>query len=69
MWRERMDGFAGLRDGVPRFGPAVDVAVRHYLRAVERSVRGTIDWSLETVRYQAPPLVAPYLPQQRDATA
>jgi hypothetical protein len=61
MWRERMDGFAGLRAAVPSFGRAMDVPVRHYLRGVERSVRGTIDWSLESARYQAPQLVAPYL--------
>ena len=61
MWRERMDGFAGLRAAVPSFGRAMDVPVRHYLRGVERSVRGTIDWSLESARYQAPPPVAPYL--------
>lgn len=61
MWRQRMDGFAALQTGVPSFGPAQDVAVRHYLRTIRRSVRGTIDWSLETVRYQAPPLVRGYL--------
>ena len=61
MWRTRMDAFAGLRAAVPSFGPALDVPVRHYLQGVERSVRGTIDWTLESARYQAPPLVAPYL--------
>jgi hypothetical protein len=63
MWRARMETFVGLRARVPTFGPALDVSVRHYLHAVERSVRGTIDWSLETVRYQPPPVVAPYLPR------
>ena len=60
-WQERMDSFAELRAAVPSFGSALDVSVRHYLDGVDRSVRGTIDWSLETVRYQPPPLVAAYL--------
>jgi hypothetical protein len=60
-WQDRMDSFAQLRAAVPSFGSALDVAVRHYLDGVDRSVRGTIDWSLETVRYQPPPLVAAYL--------
>ena len=61
MWRTRMDGFAELRAAVPSFGPALDISLGHYLRGVERSVRGTIDWSLESTRYQPPPLVAPYM--------
>jgi hypothetical protein len=60
-WQDRMDSFAHLRAAVPSFGPALDVNVRHFLDGVDRSVRGTIDWSLETVRYQPPPLVAAYL--------
>jgi hypothetical protein len=50
-WQQRMDGFAALRAAVPSFGSALDVSVRHYLDGVDRSVRGTIDWSLETARY------------------
>lgn len=61
MWDARMDEFDALRAAVPTFGPALDGPVQNYLRGVERSVRGTIDWSLESARYQAPPLVAPYL--------
>jgi hypothetical protein len=60
-WQDRMDSLAHLRAAVPSFGSALDVAVRHYLDGVDRSVRGTIDWSLETIRYQPPPLVAAYL--------
>jgi hypothetical protein len=60
-WRARMDSFARLRAAVPSFGSALDGPVRHYLDGVDRSVRGTIDWSLETIRYQPPPLVAVYL--------
>jgi hypothetical protein len=60
-WQLRMDSFASLRAAVPGFGPALDLPVRHYLDAVERSVRGTIDWSLESVRYRLPPVVAGYL--------
>jgi hypothetical protein len=60
-WQHRMDGLAALRAAVPSFGPALDVSVRHYLDGVDRSVRGTIDWSLETARYQLPPLVAAHL--------
>jgi hypothetical protein len=61
MWRRRMESFTGLRAAVPTFGAALDVSVRRYLEGVDRSVRGTIDWSLETTRYQTPPQIAPYL--------
>jgi hypothetical protein len=60
-WQELMDSFPGLRAAVPSFGPALDVSVGHYLDGVDRSVRGTIDWSLETFRYQIPGRVAAYL--------
>lgn len=60
-WQGLMDSFGGLRAAVPSFGPALDVAVGHYLDGVDRSVRGTIDWSLETFRYQVPEPVAAYL--------
>jgi hypothetical protein len=62
IWQDRMDGLAGLRAAVPSFGSALDVSVRHFLDGVDRSVRGTIDWSLETARYTASPLVTAYLP-------
>jgi hypothetical protein len=60
-WQDRMDSFAALRAAVPSFGPAFNVPVLHYLDGVDRSVRGTIDWSLESVRYRLPPAVAGYL--------
>ncbi|WP_091561252.1 terpene synthase family protein [Micromonospora pattaloongensis] len=54
-WQERMRRFAQLRTAVPPFGPPLDAALRHYLDGVANSVRGTIDWSLETTaRYRAP---------------
>lgn len=61
MWRRRMDSFGALRAEVPSFGAVLDVSVRRYLQGVENSVRGTIDWSLESVRYRAPASVAAYL--------
>ncbi|HET9517469.1 MAG TPA: terpene synthase [Actinoplanes sp.] len=60
-WQALMDSYAGLRAAVPSFGRELDASVEHYLTGVDRSVRGTIDWSLESIRYQPPPLIAPYL--------
>lgn len=60
-WQALMDSFTGLRAAVPTFGPELDAAVEHFLAGVDRSVRGTIDWSLESSRYPPPPLLAPYL--------
>lgn len=50
-WRESMRHFVALRSAVPSFGPGLDEAVRAYLDGVADSVRGTIDWSLESARY------------------
>ncbi len=61
LWRQRMDDLAGLRAAVPEFGAPFDEGVRRFLDGVDRSVRGTIDWSLETARYRLPDAVAPYL--------
>lgn len=53
-WRTRMRRFSQLRAAVPSFGPTIDEALRHYLDGVAYSVRGTIDWSLESGRYRDP---------------
>ncbi|SCL16690.1 terpene synthase family protein [Micromonospora inyonensis] len=53
-WRAAMDRFVALRAAVPSFGPEVDPAVAVHLDAVANSVRGTIDWTLESPRYPAP---------------
>lgn len=50
-WQDTMHRFVELRAAVPSFGPAVDDAVRDYLDGIGHSVRGTIDWSLESARY------------------
>lgn len=51
-WRDRMRQFGQLRAAVPSFGPPIDEPLRHYLDGVAYSVRGTIDWSLESGRYR-----------------
>ncbi|GIF74280.1 terpene synthase family protein [Asanoa siamensis] len=56
-WQERMTRFVELRAAVPAFGARIDAAVRRYVEGVADSVRGTIDWSLESPRYPMPPLV------------
>jgi hypothetical protein len=56
-WQERMAGFQAARTAVPTFGGSVDAAVRRYLDGVAHSVRGTIDWTLESPRYPVPPQV------------
>ncbi|MFG1886782.1 terpene synthase [Micromonospora sp. NPDC049051] len=53
-WRATMREFMELRAAVPSFGPALDPAVAAHVEGVARSVRGTIDWSLESARYAAP---------------
>lgn len=53
-WRARMRQFPRLRAAVPSFGPGIDEALRHYLDGIAYSVRGTIDWSLESARYREP---------------
>lgn len=53
-WVVRMRQFRELRMAVPSFGPAVDQALSRYLDGVAYSVRGTIDWSLESGRYRDP---------------
>ncbi|MGI5211462.1 terpene synthase family protein [Plantactinospora sp. CA-290183] len=50
-WQERMRQFVQLRAELPSFGPALDDPLRHHLDGVANSVRGTIDWSLESARY------------------
>ncbi|RKN48345.1 terpene synthase family protein [Micromonospora endolithica] len=60
-WRESMRRFVTLRAAVPSFGPALDEAVTDHLDVVANSVRGTIDWTLESTRYaskEGPPLNA-----------
>ncbi|WBB77996.1 terpene synthase [Micromonospora sp. WMMD882] len=52
-WRTTMARFVALRAAAPSFGPGLDEAVAAYLDAVANSVRGTIDWSLESARYPA----------------
>ncbi|MDG4821654.1 terpene synthase [Asanoa sp. WMMD1127] len=56
-WQERMTRFVELRAAVPAFGARIDVAVRRYVEGVADSVRGTIDWSLESPRYPLPTIV------------
>ncbi|MFK3981630.1 terpene synthase family protein [Micromonospora sp. NPDC050397] len=51
-WQQTMDRFGGLRAGVPSFGPSIDRALRDHLDGIGLSVRGTIDWSLESSRYR-----------------
>jgi hypothetical protein len=53
-WRARMAELPTLRAAVPRFGAPFDAAVRRFLDGVDYSVRGTIDWSLESARYRPP---------------
>lgn len=53
-WQDRMRQFEELRAAVPSFGPVIDGPLRHYLDGVANSVRGTIDWSLESGRYREP---------------
>ncbi|SCL37821.1 Terpene synthase family, metal binding domain [Micromonospora pallida] len=53
-WRAAMDHFVALRATVPSFGPELDRAVAVHLDGVANSVRGTIDWSLESARYLVP---------------
>jgi hypothetical protein len=51
-WEESMAEFVALRGQVPSFGPVVDAALGAYLDGVANSVRGTIDWSLDSDRYR-----------------
>ncbi|MFY1673798.1 terpene synthase family protein [Plantactinospora sp. WMMB334] len=52
-WQQSMRRFVELRDAVPSFGPALDGPLRHYLDGLANSVRGTMDWSLESARYRS----------------
>lgn len=54
-WRETMRRFGELRAAVPSFGAALDGPLRRHLDGLAYSVRGTIDWSLESARYVRPP--------------
>jgi hypothetical protein len=60
-WRARMAGFVALSGSVPPFGPSMDAAVARYVDGVAASVRGTIDWMLESPRYPVPAAVAPWV--------
>jgi hypothetical protein len=51
-WQRSMRRFVELRDAVPSFGPALDGPLHEYLEGVANSVRGTMDWSLESGRYR-----------------
>ncbi|HEY8532607.1 MAG TPA: terpene synthase [Micromonospora sp.] len=54
-WHEAMRRFTQLCAAPPRFGPEFDHGVRQLIDGVAYSVRGTMDWSLESARYQAQP--------------
>ncbi|MFC8847864.1 MULTISPECIES: terpene synthase family protein [unclassified Micromonospora] len=54
-WRVRMRRFTELQGALPSFGPELDLAVADHVAVVANSVRGTIDWSLESARYADPP--------------
>ncbi|MDW5329101.1 terpene synthase family protein [Plantactinospora sp. KLBMP9567] len=51
-WQRSMRRFVELRDAVPSFGPAMDRPLREYLDGLGNSVRGTMDWSMESARYR-----------------
>ncbi|MFC6018761.1 terpene synthase [Plantactinospora solaniradicis] len=51
-WQRSMRRFVELREAVPSFGPALDGPLHEYLEGVANSVRGTMDWSLESGRYR-----------------
>ncbi|MGX7676888.1 terpene synthase family protein [Plantactinospora sp. DSM 117369] len=51
-WQRSMRRFVELRDAVPSFGPALDGPLRQYLDGLGNSVRGTMDWSMESARYR-----------------
>lgn len=57
-WHESMGRFVELRAAMPSFGPELDAGLQHMLDGVANSVRGTIDWSLETARYHPPKVPA-----------
>ncbi|MET8229559.1 terpene synthase [Micromonospora sp. NPDC005298] len=52
-WLATMRRFMELRATIPSFGPELAPAVAAHVEGVARSVRGTIDWSLESGRYSA----------------
>ncbi|AVT31158.1 terpene synthase [Plantactinospora sp. BC1] len=52
-WQQSMRHFVELRAAVPSFGPALDGPLRQYLDGLANSVRGTMDWSLESGRYRS----------------
>ncbi|WFE22990.1 terpene synthase [Solwaraspora sp. WMMD937] len=51
-WRAEMAAFGARQAEVPSFGPDHDRAARGLLAGVGYAVRGTIDWSFESARYQ-----------------
>jgi hypothetical protein len=71
-WQRTMHRFVELRAEVPSFGATIDLALRHHLDGVANSVRGTIDWSLESGRYRTddgPKLAVPPYPLPAAANA
>ncbi|MGC4862063.1 terpene synthase family protein [Micromonospora sp. DT41] len=52
-WRTTMGRFMELRATIPSFGPELAPAVAAHVEGIACSVRGTIDWSLESDRYSA----------------
>lgn len=53
-WRAGMRRFMELRARMPSFGPELDAAVSAHVEGIACSVRGTVDWSLESARYAVP---------------
>lgn len=51
-WHAAMARFDRLRAAPPSFGAGYDRALRLFIDGVANSVRGTMDWSLETARYR-----------------
>jgi hypothetical protein len=52
MCRREVDAYLELRDRLPRLGLTVDAHLRAYLGLLESWMRGLLDWTLKTRRYQ-----------------